>query len=94
MEIHLRDVLAKARADISDGERLTFEGLTKWLADENCYLRKVGVNCVELQPVQEFTAAKRPTTNGATCPSTGSSPQARTQPTPKIRRKMKISRGS
>lgn len=59
MEIHLRDVLAKARADISDGERLTFEGLTKWLADENCYLRKVGVNCVELQPVQEFTAAKR-----------------------------------
>ena len=59
MEIHLRDVLARAQADISDGERLTFEGLEKWLKSDSCYLRQTGVNCVELQPVQEFTAAKK-----------------------------------
>ncbi len=59
LEIHLRDVLARARADISAGERLTFAGLAKWLESPDCYLRKAGVNCVELQPIQEFTAARR-----------------------------------
>lgn len=59
MEIHIRDVLARAKADISPAERLTFEGLSKWLKSPDCYLRKVGVNCIELQPVQEFTAADK-----------------------------------
>lgn len=59
MEIHLRDVLAKAKADISDGGRLTFEGLAEWLSSEDCYLRKSGANCIEIQPIQEFTAVKR-----------------------------------
>lgn len=59
MEIHLRDVLAKASADLSDDERLTFAGLAKWLKSPGCYIRRAGVNCVELQPVQEFTAQNR-----------------------------------
>lgn len=59
LEIHVRDVLARAKADISPDERLTFSGLAKWLKSPDCYLRKLGVNCVELQPVQEFTAENR-----------------------------------
>ncbi len=59
VETHLRDVLAQARADLSPDERLTFRGLTKWLKSENCYLREIGANCVELQPIQEFTAEKK-----------------------------------
>ena len=56
LETHLRDILARAPAELSSAERLSFEGLAKWLKDKDCYLRKTGVNCVELQPVQEFTS--------------------------------------
>ncbi len=59
VEVHIRDLLAKARVNLSDGERLGFAGLTKWLKSDDCYLRKLGVNCVELQPIQEFTAEKK-----------------------------------
>ena len=58
VEVHLRDVLAKAQADLSPKERLTFAGLTKWLKSKDCYLRNIGANCIELQPIQEFTAEK------------------------------------
>lgn len=44
LEIHVRDVLARAKADISPDERLTFSGLAKWLKSPDCYLRKLGVN--------------------------------------------------
>ncbi len=53
MEIHLRDVLAGAGLSIPG--RLSFSALAEWLSDPDCYIRKTGVNCVELQPVQEFT---------------------------------------
>ncbi len=59
VEIHLRDVLANAKVSLLPSERLTFDGLTKWLSDPDCYLRKLGANCVELQPIQEFTAKNR-----------------------------------
>lgn len=59
MEIHLRDVLSKSDAKINPDERGGFAGLTKWLESPDCYLRKTGVNCVELQPIQEFTAEKK-----------------------------------
>lgn len=58
MEAHVRDVLAHARADLSPKERLTFEGLAKWLKSDECYLRKAGVNCVELQPILEYEAER------------------------------------
>ncbi|MDR2628808.1 MAG: hypothetical protein LBC30_02345 [Puniceicoccales bacterium] len=54
LEAHLRDLLAHAPMNLSDKERLNFSGLTKYLADQKCYLRELGINCVELQPIQEF----------------------------------------
>ena len=59
VEAHLRDVLANAQANLSDDERLGFSGLTRWLSSPDCYLRKCGANCVELQPIQEFTYQKK-----------------------------------
>ena len=59
VEAHLRDLLAHAPSDVSKSERLEFIGLKKWLGDDNCYLRKLGANVVELQPVQEFDAKQK-----------------------------------
>jgi pullulanase len=53
-EAHLRDLLAQAPIDLNDEERMGFRGLSKWLKSEDCYLRKLGVNAVELQPILEF----------------------------------------
>lgn len=53
-EIHVRDIVANAPLALTDGERRGFSGLTRWVSDEAFYLRKLGVNAVELQPVQEF----------------------------------------
>ncbi len=59
MEVHVRDLLAKAEAHISPDERGGFSGLAKWLSSPDCYIRRAGVNCVELQPIHEFTALKK-----------------------------------
>ncbi len=53
VEAHLRDLLAKASGDFAPSERLTFSGLAKWIRAEDCYLRKLGVNAIEFQPVLE-----------------------------------------
>ncbi|HEY1848566.1 MAG TPA: alpha-amylase family glycosyl hydrolase, partial [Opitutaceae bacterium] len=53
-EGHVRDLAAKAPTDATDLERRGFTGLTKWVKDPGFYLSHLGVNCVELQPVQEF----------------------------------------
>lgn len=57
VETHLRDLLANAPQNFLDRERLSFKGLAKWLRTGDCYLEKLGANCVELQPVQEFDNA-------------------------------------
>ena len=54
LEIHLRDVLAKTQRDISGNDRLTFTGLKKYIKNNKSYMRSLGINCVELQPVSEF----------------------------------------
>ncbi len=59
VEAHLRDILANAKCNITSDERLSFVGLQKWLQSPDCYLRKCGANCVELQPIQEFTYDKK-----------------------------------
>lgn len=59
VEAHLRDLLANSSSNIYDSEKLEFVGLTKWLNCENCYLRKLGANVVELQPIQEFDAKEK-----------------------------------
>lgn len=59
VEAHIRDLLQNAPYDLTDSERLGFEGLKKWLSSEDCYLRKLGVNTIELQPVQQFDARSK-----------------------------------
>ena len=53
-EAHLRDLTANAPVMAAPEERRGFTGLRKWVEDPDFYLHHLGVNCVELQPVQEF----------------------------------------
>ena len=39
--------------------RLEFSGLTAWLNSEDCYLRKLGANAIELQPVHQFDSRSK-----------------------------------
>ncbi len=59
LEAHVRDLLEKSPIPLTKEERMEFRGLTQWLDSENCYLRKLGVNAIELQPVQEFDARSK-----------------------------------
>lgn len=52
-EAHLRDLTAHAPVRASADERLGFSGLTKWVESPEFYLHRLGVNAVELQPVQQ-----------------------------------------
>lgn len=53
-EAHVRDMAARAPVAMPAAERLGFCGLRRWVEDPDFYLHHLGVNCVELQPVQEF----------------------------------------
>lgn len=59
VEAHLRDLLAQCAEDLTNDERLGFTGLSKWLKSDHCYLKKLGANVVELQPLQEFDARNK-----------------------------------
>ncbi|MFP4166137.1 MAG: alpha-amylase family glycosyl hydrolase [Opitutales bacterium] len=54
LEGHVRDLVAHAPVKLSEAERRGFAGLRKWIREESSYLREIGVNALELQPVQEF----------------------------------------
>jgi pullulanase/glycogen debranching enzyme len=54
VEAHVRDLVAKAPIQATPAERLGFSGLRKWVESPDFYLHHLGVNCVELQPIQEF----------------------------------------
>jgi pullulanase/glycogen debranching enzyme len=54
MEAHIRDLAAHAPIELSDVERRGFKGVQKWLESEYSYIKELGVNAVELQPIQEF----------------------------------------
>ena len=53
-EAHVRDLVAHAPIPLDAKERLGFAGLAKWVASPDFYLKRLGVNAVELQPIQEF----------------------------------------
>lgn len=53
-EAHVRDLAALAPTAATAEERLGFRGLRQWIDSPDFYLDRLGVNCVELQPVQEF----------------------------------------
>lgn len=54
VEAHVRDLTANAPISATPQERRGFTGLRKWVESPDFYLHQLGVNCVELQPVQEF----------------------------------------
>lgn len=58
-EAHVRDLAAHAPVEADAGERRGFAGLTKWVESEDFYLSRLGINCVELQPLQEFDNVSR-----------------------------------
>ena len=58
-EAHVRDLTANAPVEMTGEERMGFRGLVKWVGDEHFYLRQLGVNAVELQPVHEFDTFDR-----------------------------------
>jgi pullulanase/glycogen debranching enzyme len=55
-EGHVRDLTAKF-PDIASEERLGFKGFEKFV--KSGYLQNLGINAIELQPVQEFDNEKR-----------------------------------
>jgi pullulanase len=59
VEAHVRDLAAHAPIPLSPEERLGFTGLRKWVESPNFYLKRLGVNCVELQPVHQSDNARR-----------------------------------
>ena len=67
LEAHLRDLLAHAPIELTDEERLEFRGLSKWLKSDDCYLKKLGVNAIELQPIHQFDSKAKMNTTGDTC---------------------------
>jgi pullulanase len=54
VEAHVRDLTAAAPIPLSTAERAGFSGLRAWIDDAACYLRQLGVNAVEFQPVHQF----------------------------------------
>jgi pullulanase/glycogen debranching enzyme len=59
LETHIRDLLHNAPISLDKNQRLEFNGLTKWLKSDNCYIKKLGINAVELQPILEFDARSK-----------------------------------
>lgn len=54
LEAHVRDLIGQAPVDLDDEQRRGFTGLRKWVDGAGCYLQSLGVNAIELQPIQEF----------------------------------------
>lgn len=54
MEAHVRDLIRHAPMSLDEEERRGFSGLRKWVEAEGSYLQSLGVNAVELLPIQEF----------------------------------------
>jgi len=52
-EAHVRDLTTHAPVKLKPDERLGFTGLRKWVESPEFYLHHLGVNAVELQPIQE-----------------------------------------
>lgn len=56
-EAHVRDLVANAPIKATAEERRGFSGLRTWVESPEFYLKYLGVNAVELQPVHEFDNA-------------------------------------
>ena len=58
-EAHIRDLLQNAPINLSEEQRTGFTGLAKWMKSKDCYLRKLGINAVELQPIHQFDSRNK-----------------------------------
>jgi len=58
-ECHVRDLIAKVPVAMKDQDRLGFTGLAKWIRSGRSYLHELGVNTIELQPIQEFDSQSK-----------------------------------
>ena len=67
VEAHLRDLLRNAPIKLSNDERRRFNGLRKWLNTQSCYLKELGINAIELQPIQQFDSRSLKNITGGTC---------------------------
>lgn len=54
LECHVRDLVRNAPIPLSEKERLGFAGVTKLVRQDDSYLRTLGVNTLEFQPIQQF----------------------------------------
>ena len=52
-EAHVRDLACHAPISANEAQRRGFTGLTTWVESSQFYLSNLGVNCVELQPIQQ-----------------------------------------
>lgn len=59
LEGHVRDLIAKAALPLSPEERLGFRGLEAFVRSKGCYLQSLGINALELQPIQAFDSIKK-----------------------------------
>lgn len=59
LEAHLRDLLEHAELGPEGEGKSWFEKLSLWLNSQSCYLRELGVNAIEFQPLQEFDSQNR-----------------------------------
>lgn len=57
-EVHVRDLIARHPNFRNAKHPLGFRDLAVWLRSPDCYLKKLGVNAVELQPIQQSDAEK------------------------------------
>lgn len=57
-EVHLRDLVARVPKFRALKRPLGFRDLAEWVRSDDCYLKQLGVNAVELQPIQQFDSAK------------------------------------
>lgn len=57
-EVHLRDLIARHPRFRNLKRPLGFRDLAEWVRSDDCYLKKLGVNAVELQPIQQFDSLK------------------------------------
>jgi pullulanase len=54
VEAHIRDLSESAPLPLKAHERLGFRALTEWVRHPDFYLKQLGCNAVELQPIQQF----------------------------------------
>ncbi|HKK18216.1 MAG TPA: alpha-amylase family glycosyl hydrolase [Opitutales bacterium] len=59
LECHVRDLVRNAPIKLTEKERLGFAGVTKLVREKHSYLRTLGVNTLEFQPIQQFDSSSR-----------------------------------